>query len=121
MVNYSEVELDALFLALADPTRRGMVRRLSRGPATVGDLGRPYPISKPAVTKHVKALENAGLIRRERDGRFHRCVLVPDVLRRGEEWIEQHRRFWEGSLARLARHVETSSAVQHPITEGGDR
>jgi DNA-binding transcriptional ArsR family regulator len=121
MVNYSDPNLDVLFLALADPTRRGMVARLSRGPATVGELGKPYPVSKPAVTKHVKALENAGLILRERDGRFHRCVLVPDVMRRGEEWIERHRRFWEASLERLARHLEIPPGVQRPGTAGVDR
>lgn len=114
MVNYADPDLDALFLALADPTRRGMVDRLSKGPATVGELGRPYAVSKPAVTKHVRTLEKAGLIRRERDGRFHRCVLVPDALRRGEEWLERHRRFWEGSLERLVRHVEAPRNIPTP-------
>lgn len=108
MVNYRDSDLDAVFLALADPTRRGMVDRLSRGPATVGELGRPFSVTKPAVTKHVKALESAGLIRREREGRFHRCVLVLETMRRAEEWIERHRRFWEASLDRLVRHVEVT-------------
>ncbi|HUP20112.1 MAG TPA: metalloregulator ArsR/SmtB family transcription factor [Gemmatimonadota bacterium] len=109
MVNYRGAQFDALFLALADPTRRGMVERLCRGPATVGELGRPYAMTKPAVTKHVRTLERAGLIRREREGRVHRCVLVPETMRRAEDWIEQHRRFWEASFDRLARHLETST------------
>ena len=121
MVNYADADLNALFLALADPTRRGMVDRLSKGPATVGELGRPYPVSKPAVTKHVRTLERAGLIRRERDGRFHRCVLVPDAMRRGEEWIERNRRFWEASLDRLVSHVEAHGTANHPSTHGEDR
>jgi DNA-binding transcriptional ArsR family regulator len=117
MVNYLDADLDALFLALADPTRRGMVTRLSRGPATIGELGRPYAISKPAVTKHVRTLESAGLIRRERQGRYHRCVLNGEAMRHAELWIEQYRRLWEGSLDRLARHVE-GSRVDHPGQEG---
>jgi DNA-binding transcriptional ArsR family regulator len=120
MVNYSDPDLDVLFLALADPTRRGMIRRLSRGDATVGELGRPYAVSKPAVTKHVRTLERAGLIRRLREGRVHRCVLVPERMRRAEEWIEHHRRFWEASLERLARHVESPSGTDQPTSDGAD-
>lgn len=106
MVNYADPVMDAVFTALSDPTRRGMIRRLSHGPATVGELGEPYPISKPAVTKHVKTLERAGLIHRERDGRVHRCSLDPEPMRRAEKWIERHRRFWERSLDALADYVE---------------
>lgn len=109
MVNYSSAELDSVFLALADPGRRGMIGRLSRGPATVGELGRPLGITKSAVTKHVRTLEKAGLVRRERIGRIHRCTLVPEAMREAEKWIEWHRRFWESSLDRLARHVESAS------------
>ncbi|MEX2583852.1 MAG: metalloregulator ArsR/SmtB family transcription factor [Gemmatimonadota bacterium] len=106
MVNYLDADMDAVFTALADPTRRGMIRRLSHGSATVGELGRPYRISKPAVTKHVRMLERAGLIHRKRDGRIHRCTLDPTPMLRAEEWIERHRRFWEASLDALARFVE---------------
>jgi DNA-binding transcriptional ArsR family regulator len=98
--------MDAVFAALADGTRRGMIRRLSRGPATIGELGRPYAISKPAVTKHVRVLERAGLVRRERNGRIHRCTLDPAPMREAEAWIERHRVFWENSLDALARLVE---------------
>jgi DNA-binding transcriptional ArsR family regulator len=105
MVNYSPERLDALFAALADATRRGMIARLSAGPATIGELGKPYGISKPAVTKHVKVLERAGLVRRDRDGRSHHCSLRVASMRRGEQWIARQRRFWEASLDSLARLV----------------
>jgi DNA-binding transcriptional ArsR family regulator len=106
MVNNTPSQMDAIFMALSDATRRGMIRRLSRGTATIGELGRPYRISKPAVTKHVKVLERAGLIRRERDGRLHRCTLNPGPMQEAEAWIERHRKFWEGRLDALARYVE---------------
>lgn len=106
MVNFSSDQLDAVFAALADPTRRRMVARLSEGPATVSELGRPFCISKPAVTKHVKVLERAGLLERRRDGRIHRCSLNPDPMQKAEDWIEEHRRFWEDSLERLARYLD---------------
>lgn len=108
MVNYADRRMDAVFSALADSTRRGMIRRLSRGPATIGELGRPYPITKPAITRHVKILEGAGLVRRERDGRLHVCSLRAEQMREAEAWIERYRTFWEGSLGSLAKLVEGS-------------
>jgi DNA-binding transcriptional ArsR family regulator len=98
--------MDAVFIALADPTRRGMITRLSKGPASIGELGRPYDITKPAITKHVKILERAGLISRKKDGRVHRCKLNPKPMEQAEDWIEKHRKFWEASLDALARYVE---------------
>jgi DNA-binding transcriptional ArsR family regulator len=106
MVNYHENLMDAVFVALADPTRRGMIARLSKGPASIGELGRPYDVSKPAITKHVKILERAGLISRKKDGRIHRCRLNPKPMEEAEEWIEKHRKFWQGSLGKLARYLE---------------
>lgn len=94
--------MDAVFMALADATRRGMIHRLSEGPATIGELGRPFAISKPAVTKHVKMLERAGLVTRRKDGRVHHCKLNAKPMKEAEDWIEKHRKFWEGSLDRLA-------------------
>lgn len=102
MVNYSNARLDAVFTALADPTRRGMIARLSSGPATIGELGEPYGISKPAVTKHVKMLERAGLIRRKRDGRVHHCTLQAKPMQQAGAWIDRQRQFWEASLDALA-------------------
>jgi DNA-binding MarR family transcriptional regulator len=99
-----------------------MVQRLSRGPATIGELGRPFAMTKPAVTKHVKRLEKAGLIRRERLGRTHRCVLDVAAMRRAEAWIERHRKFWEGCLDRLARYVESEEVeTADPRPNGAKR
>ena len=98
--------MDAVFTALADSTRRGMIDRLSKGPATIGELGRPFAISKPAVTKHVKMLEKAGLIVRRKDGRIHRCKLNPKPMEQAEDWIEKHRKFWQASLDKLGRLLD---------------
>lgn len=114
LVNYQDPRMDALFAALADPIRRGMITRLSAGPATVGELGRPWPITKPAVTKHLRVLERAGLVSRTREGRVHRCSLNPDRLAQAETWIERQRLFWEGSLDRLSQYV---SHTQPPRTD----
>ena len=111
MVNILDEQMDAVFTALADSTRRGMISRLAEGPATIGELGRPFAISKPAVTKHVKMLEKAGLVSRKKDGRIHRCKLNPKPMKQAEDWIEKHRRFWQASLDSLARYlVETNDA-----------
>ena len=117
MVNYVDGALDGIFAALADPTRREMVARLAEGPATVGELGEPFGITKPAVTKHVKVLERAGLLERRRDGRVHRCRLNPEALEEAEAWIDHHRRFWEASLDRLARYVEKTKRPRKPKGE----
>ncbi len=92
MVNYS---LDTAFAALADATRRAILARLAEGDASVGDLAAPFDMSLPAVSKHLKLLERAGLIRRERDGRVHRCRLDPDRLHAAAAWLEHQRRAWE--------------------------
>ena len=105
MVNYIPDACDAIFAALSDPTRRGMVSRLARGPATVGELGRPYPISKPAVSKHVKVLERAGLLTRARHGREHRCELNAAALLTAEAWLDRQRRFWSDMLESLDRYL----------------
>lgn len=93
MVNRS-ASLDAVFHALSDPTRRAMVDRLSRGPATIGELGHPFDVTKPAVTKHVRVLERAGLLKRAVDGRIHHCAIEPRALERAQAWIVQMRKRW---------------------------
>src|SRR5262249_29689896 len=109
MVNSSEA-LDATFGALADPTRRAIVAHLARAPqASVGDLARPFAISLPAVSRHLRVLEGAGLVARVRDGRVHRCRLVAAPMESAAEWIERHRRFWEGRLDALERFLETTA------------
>ena len=114
MVNNRGERVNAVFVALADPTRRGMIARLSAGPATIGELGRPFPITKPAVTKHVKVLERAGLIRRKRSGRTHYCTLQSKPMEQARDWIEWHSRFWKASLDALTDYVEKTNGKGQP-------
>ena len=100
MVNYSP-QLDALYFALADPTRRRIVERLARGELTVGALAAEFPISQPAVSKHVKVLEASGLIAREVRGREHHCRLEPGAMRAAASWLETQERYWNAALDRL--------------------
>jgi DNA-binding transcriptional ArsR family regulator len=99
-------QLDHTFAALADPTRRAILARLARGEATVGDLARPFRVSRPAISKHLRVLERAGLVRRARDGRVNRCQLDAAAMRGAAEWIERYRAFWLGRLDALKRFVE---------------
>lgn len=94
-------DLDALFAALADPTRRAIVRRLSEGEATVLELAEPFDISLPAVSRHLKVLEHAGLIARRREGRQRPCRLRPEALTEVTVWVEHTREAWEHRLDRL--------------------
>lgn len=100
MVNYSSA-LDATFSALADPTRRAILSRLARGERTVSELAAPFDVSLPAISKHLRVLEGAGLLVREKDGRVRRCHLAPRPLHDASRWIERYRRFWEESFQRL--------------------
>ena len=104
MVKYQQ--LDRTFAALADPTRRAIMARLTLGEASVSELAEPFAMSLPAVSKHLKVLEGAGLLARERAGRSHRCRVIAAPLRDAAEWIEQYRGFWEGQLDQLARYLE---------------
>ena len=100
MLNQLE-ELDRAFHALADPSRRAIVARLSEGPATVSQLAKPLPMSLAAVVQHVQVLDAGGLIRTEKVGRVRTCRIEPAGLRSVETWIAQHRRDWESRLDRL--------------------
>src|SRR6478735_3699014 len=93
--------LDRLFHALADPTRLAMVERLSRGPASVSELARPFAISLPAVVQHLQILEASGLVRSEKVGRVRTCRIEPKTLRTAERWINRRRSEWERRLDRL--------------------
>ncbi len=95
------------FAALADPTRRAIVARLARGEATVGELAAPFPISLPAISRHLRVLEDARLIERRVDAQWRRCRLRPEALREAARWIDDYRAFWEQGLARLATLLET--------------
>jgi DNA-binding transcriptional ArsR family regulator len=98
--------LDTTFAALSDPTRRAILARLAAGDATVGELAEPFRISLPAISRHLKVLEEASLIERERDGQHKRCRLKPDALASAREWLDFHQRFWSGSFDRLADHLK---------------
>ncbi|WP_309088597.1 metalloregulator ArsR/SmtB family transcription factor [Phenylobacterium sp.] len=97
--------LDALFQALADPTRRAIVERLSRGPASVSDLARPFDMSLPAVVQHLGVLEAAGVVASEKVGRVRTCRIEPAVLSRAEQWINERRTAWEQRLDRLGAYL----------------
>ncbi|MBI2467807.1 MAG: helix-turn-helix transcriptional regulator [Candidatus Rokubacteria bacterium] len=100
-----EPGLDATFAALADPTRRAILRRLARGEASVTVLARPFAVSLPAISKHLSVLERAGLLVRARDGRVRRCCLVAGPMKRAGDWIARYRGYWEGQLDALARYL----------------
>jgi DNA-binding transcriptional ArsR family regulator len=97
--------LDAVFSALADPTRRAIVARLARGESSVKELAKPFRISGPAVTKHLKVLESAGLIARSRRAQQRPCRLVPKPLKEATDWMEQYRALWEARLNRLEAYL----------------
>ena len=94
-------QLDSIFSALADPTRRAMLARLATGEASVSELAVPFEMSQPAISKHIKVLERAGLIVKTRDGQRRPCRLQVDTLAAAEDWIEGYRRIWEANFARL--------------------
>lgn len=113
MVEYETPDLDRVFAALSDPTRRQLMRRLCIGPATVSELAQPIAMSLNAVSKHLKVLEQAGLVRREVQGRVHHLYLNPAPLAAAERWVNQYRQFWDARLdslaAWLARDPERNS------------
>lgn len=98
--------LDRAFSALADPTRRQIVRRLAEGEATVTELAKPFKMSLPAVSKHIHVLERAGLIEQRRQGQRRPCNLVPERMRMVEEWLAQYGSLWEDRLDRLEAHLD---------------
>lgn len=102
--------LDRAFQALADPARRGMLARLSRGPASVSELAQPLPISLPAVMQHLKALEQSGLVRSEKKGRVRTVQLQPKALSAAESWIAERRAEWEAQLDRFETYLSTLKA-----------
>jgi DNA-binding transcriptional ArsR family regulator len=97
--------LSTTFAALADPTRRAILARLSHGEATVTELAQPFAMSLPAISKHLKVLERAGLITRGRTAQWRPCRLDAAPLAAVDEWVQDYRRFWDGSFERLAEHL----------------
>lgn len=110
MVEHNASELDTLFHALGDPTRRGMIAALAAGERTVGELARPFAISLAAASKHIKALERAGLIHREVRGRVHHCRLEPGPLASAHAWLGFYESFWTQRLDILDRLLREEDA-----------
>ncbi len=106
MTGVDQLILTAAFSALADPTRRAVLERLSEGEATVSELAQPLQMSLPAVSRHLKVLEQAGLLRRRRDGRQHIISLDAGPMSEVNEWLDHYRKFWEGNFDRLAEYLE---------------
>lgn len=120
MVKCSE-PLDTLFQALADPTRRAMLERLSqRNDLPVGELAKPFSMTPPAITKHLRVLERAGLLTQHKEGRIRRCHLHPEALRAASTWIDRYRVFWEDQLGALDAYLKQQMAAQ-PANESGSK
>lgn len=101
------MNLNATFAALADPTRRAILARLARGETTVRDLAEPFAMSLPAVSKHLKVLERAGLIARSREAQWRPCRIEPRALKDVDDWLDHYRRFFDESFDRLDRYLKT--------------
>ncbi|HEX9522549.1 MAG TPA: metalloregulator ArsR/SmtB family transcription factor [Reyranella sp.] len=124
MVELQAPQLDSVFHALGDATRRQMLRDLASGERTVGQLAQPFAISLAAASKHIKALENAGLIRREVRGRTHLCRLAPGPLASAHEWLRFYERFWTDRLDLLEQLLREKDARESPTRkekEGDDQ
>ena len=102
--------LSATFAALADPTRRAILTRLARGETSVTELAKPFKISLPAVTKHLKVLQRAGLITQSRQAQWRPCKLNPKPLQDASAWVEQYRQFWDASFDRLEKYLREMQA-----------
>jgi len=110
--------LSTTFAALADPTRRAILARLSNGEASVQELAKPFNMTLPAVSKHLKVLERAKLIRRSRSAQWRPCYLEAAPLKEAADWVEQYRRFWEASLDRLGEYLrELQKKEKHNVSK----
>lgn len=106
MVKHPADSLERMFYALADPTRRAIVERLSSGPVAVSDLARPFATSLPAVSKHLTVLEEAGVIVRTTEGRSRYCTLKPEAFADAADWLNRYRAYWNSQLDALEKHLE---------------
>lgn len=106
MVKHTSALLDRTFAALSDPTRRSILQNLMEGERCVTDLAKPHRMSLPAISKHLRVLEQAGLVHRQRRGRVHRLKLEAKPMQEAQQWIEHYRQFWEGSLDRLETYLK---------------
>ncbi len=114
MVEHFSDALDAVFQALADPTRRAMLAELARGERSVGELAAPFEISLAGASKHIKVLEAAGLIRRTVNGRTHLCALEPGPMHAGAEWLRHYEHFWNTRLDALEALLDAEDAPPRP-------
>src|SRR3954469_11715582 len=112
-MNMAVDQLSATFAALADPTRRAILARLAQGESTVNELAEPFPMSLQAVSKHLKVLERAGLITRGRSAQWRPAQLEGARLKDAADWLEDYRRFWEGSFGALADHLHDIQRGTH--------
>jgi len=110
--------LSIIFAALADPTRRAILARLAEGDATVSDLAEPFSISLPAISRHLKVLEQAGLITRSRTAQWRSSSLQAEPLREATAWMERYRQFWDANFARLDAHLQRIQQTQQETTTG---
>lgn len=106
-MNLASDSLTKTFTALSDPTRRAILAKLSKGEATVKELAEPFKISGPAITKHLKVLENAGLISRGREAQWRPCRIEAEALKDVSDWVSEYRQFWEQSFDRLDAYLKT--------------
>ena len=119
-LNDSTDRLSLIFMALADPTRRRILEQLSKGDATVNELARPFNITLPAISKHLKVLERAGLISRGRNAQWRPCRLEAEALKEGADWMEQYRKLWEESLDNLESYIKKLQE-QEQATKGDEQ
>ena len=116
--NTSQDRLDATFSALADPTRRGILARLASGDTSVSELAEPFEMSMPAISKHLKVLQRAGLIERGREAQWRPCRLSAGPLKDASDWLDRYRRFWEQSFDRLESYLRE---LQKPKVQKKER
>jgi len=112
MLNHQRPPLDTVFQALADPTRRGMIAMLTRGPASVSELAEPFDMSLPAIVQHLQVLESSGLVKSEKVGRVRTCRIEPKAMMSAEDWIAGQRASWEARRDRLGEYLKELQAKE---------
>ncbi|HZR44194.1 MAG TPA: metalloregulator ArsR/SmtB family transcription factor [Ktedonobacteraceae bacterium] len=117
MVNDSSERLNTIFMALADPTRRAILERLARGEASGTELARPFAISVPAISKHLRVLEHADLILHRKDGRTHWFRLSASPMREAADWLEHYQQFWEAQFDSLETYLQTTADEEQDIDD----
>jgi DNA-binding transcriptional ArsR family regulator len=117
MVNNSPERLDTIFLALSDPTRRAILERLAHSEASGTELARPFSISVPAISKHLRVLENADLILHRKEGRTHLFRLAASPMKEAATWLEQYRQFWEAQFDSLENYLQSTAEKEQNVDD----